>query len=151
MMNEPDPYVPPRSEVKVSRVAEEPGAQKQSRGEKVLRRVGAGCVIYLMLGSLFRGASTDLMVKLSVTVVWSLPVLAFLIGGRKLHLVLSLLMLAAAVANAYFMRLPQDFAEVASGSAALRLVVIVILPALCWWVALVCAVALCVKGWKGRA
>ena len=146
--SEPDPYVPPQSEVAVSPAVEGKWKRKQSRVEKVLRWVGAGCVIYLMMVSLLRGASTDWMVKVAVVAVWSLPVVVFLWGGRKLHVVLCVLLLVGALANAYFMKLTWDAAPRMNGDVAVRRMVNAVMSASALWVGLGCAVVLCVRGWR---
>lgn len=109
-MNEPehDPYVPPRSVVEVSPLSEE--VWREKRRDRVWRGVGTACLGYGLLLSVFGDEGPDRMQELMVGAVWAGMVMAFLLGGRRWHVVIAVLMLLGVVVQVYLVRLMMDFA-----------------------------------------
>ena len=145
---ERDPYAPPRSGVEEPRVARRERLRERSQRDKELRRVGAGCVGFVLVSSLLWGLSGAVIVRLVLSLLWGLLIVAFLKGGRRTLVVLSLFLLMCVVVNGYFLVTVYENTKVGGTQVVMELVRRFVPTAVCLWGALACAVMLCVRGWK---
>lgn len=146
--SERDPYAPPRSGAEVSRGMRREGTRERSQRDKELRRVGAGCVGFVLVSSLLWGLSGDLLVRLLAGVVWGLLMVAFLKGGKRSLVVLCLFLLMCVAVNGYFLVTVYENTKVGGSRVVMELGRRFVPTAVCLWGALACAVMLCVRGWK---